>query len=609
MKTIMLFIAFGCAIAPAYCQQGDEEKMNYNLAKQYLSEGKEDAAVKILEELSEKHFQQKYYDMLMTLYSENKSVKKQEKLIKKAIKLSDGKYNYIIDLGDFYTNNSQQSKGIKQYDNVISSLKANNSEVIQTANCFVSHRNYDYAVKTYLQARKLFRNPTAYTYELSYIYQTLGRNDEIIKEYINLLDANPELLNQAEVNINNLMNADKDDNLYRTAHDYVLEKTKKNPNNRQYSQLYYWLLLQKNNFAEAFIQAKAIDKRFYADENRYVSDFAYCSQNAGQYKYAVEAYDYILKHNKDEQTLNQAMQNRLSCLYNQYISQPQPTSKQTEYLDNEYKKAFSTLGYTLQSVPIMKQYAELQAYHLDRPQQAVDLLDSIIQMRNVPKQIQAECKTERADIFLMNGDVWEASLTYSQVSKDMKNEVIGSVAKFRNAMLSYYTGDFDWAYSQFNTLRASTTKLIANDAMEYSLLIKENVDPDSSYIGLKLYAQADFALYRHNYKQATEYLDSIEKMFYYHPLFDEILYKRAQIAIKLEQYSVADSLLEDIITKYPNDLMADDALMLLAWLNEEKKSDRKKAEYYYEKLILDYPSSLYVPQARKKYNEYEKNEH
>ena len=191
LKTIMLFIAFGCAIAPAYCQQGDEEKMNYNLAKQYLSEGKEDAAVKILEELSEKHFQQKYYDMLMTLYSENKSVKKQEKLIKKVIKLSDGKYNYIIDLGDFYTNNSQQSKGIKQYDNVISSLKANNSEVIQTANCFVSHRNYDYAVKTYLQARKLFRNPTAYTYELSYIYQTLGRNDEIIKEYINLLDATP----------------------------------------------------------------------------------------------------------------------------------------------------------------------------------------------------------------------------------------------------------------------------------------------------------------------------------------------------------------------------------------------------------------------------------
>ena len=69
----------------------------------------------------------------------------------------------------------------------------------------------------------------------------------------------------------------------------------------------------------------------------------------------------------------------------------------------------------------------------------------------------------------------------------------------------------------------------------------------------------------------------------------------------MQRYADADTLLQQLIDFYPNDLLADDALLLLAQLNEERLSNPMRARSCYEKLILDYPSSLYVDQARKRY--------
>jgi outer membrane protein assembly factor BamD (BamD/ComL family) len=140
--------------------------------------------------------------------------------------------------------------------------------------------------------------------------------------------------------------------------------------------------------------------------------------------------------------------------------------------------------------------------------------------------------------------------------------------------------------------------------MEYSLLISDNIDQDSSYNGLSLYSKAEFALYQHNYKKALQLLDTLNQNYLSHPLFDEVMYKRAEIAIQQNQYQRADSLLNQILLKYPSDLMADDALYLLAQLNETHLNSTQKAKEYYERIILDYPNSLYVTEARKRYNQY-----
>ena len=581
----------------------DKNQVDFSLAKQYMGEEKFEEAIGLLEDLLDKKFDNSYYQLLNEAYTKTNQTKKQEKLIKHSIKKNKDNPLYVIDLGMFYFNNNEQDKAKDQFEKVIKNLRANNSEITKVANYFSSARQYEYASQAYKQGRKLFNDDTKYTYEITYIYQMLGKNDEIAREYLVWLRKDPKALNQIEVNINNLFYRDKDDKLYETFSNVVLEEVKKDTKNQQFNLLYYWLLMKKNDYSSAFIQAKAIDKRFNNSDGFQVNEYCQMAMNNNRFEYALQGFEFLSKQGEEMMEKYQVKQNILNCLYNQFIQKSTHTQKEISSLEKEYKQFFTSEGYTYKTAKTMQQYADVLAYWINQPQEAVDLLDTIIAMRQIPNQLRAECKLTRADIFLINGDVWQASLIYSQVEKDFKNETIGSEAKFRNALLSYFTGDFPWALSQADALRSSTTKLIANDAMELSLLINENMDEDSTYRGLTWFAKADFALYQNKLQEAETYLDSIDNWYVLHPLFDEVLYKRAQIAIKEDNYQKADSLLGTLIMKYPIDLMADDALMLLAQINEEKFNNKAKAKEYYEKIILDYSSSLYINQARKKYKE------
>jgi tetratricopeptide (TPR) repeat protein len=190
-----------------------------------------------------------------------------------------------------------------------------------------------------------------------------------------------------------------------------------------------------------------------------------------------------------------------------------------------------------------------------------------------------------------------------QVEKANKNDLLGAAAKFRNAKLSYYNHDFEWAKSQLNVLRASTSKLIANDAMELSLLISDNMEDDSTYGMLELFADADLLFYRNQLDSAWMAFDAVNRAVLSHPLFDEVLMRKAQIRTKQARYAEADSLLQRLVDFYPSDITADDALMLMAQLNEDHLGNLAKARECYEKILLDYPTSLYVDRARKRYNE------
>ena len=230
------------------------------------------------------------------------------------------------------------------------------------------------------------------------------------------------------------------------------------------------------------------------------------------------------------------------------------------------------------------------------------MLDDVLEIPRLKPAVRDEVKLELGDLLLFAGSVWDASLLYMQVEKANKNDVLGAQAKFKNAKLSYFNHDFEWANSQLKVLRSSTSKLVANDAMELSLLISDNMEDDSTYGMLELFADAELLLYRNQLDSAWNGFDAISRAVLSHPLFDEILMRKAQIRIKQARYVEADSLLQRLVDFYPYDITADDALMLRAEINEDRLENPATALECYEKLLLDYPSSLYSDRARKRYN-------
>ena len=187
--------------------------------------------------------------------------------------------------------------------------------------------------------------------------------------------------------------------------------------------------------------------------------------------------------------------------------------------------------------------------------------------------------------------------------KKFKEDLLGLEARFRNARLSYFRGDFEWAQSQFDVLKASTSRLIANDALDLSVFILDNLGLDTSSLALQTYADAELLVFQNRFDDAFTKLDSLKASFPGHDLEDDIVYLKAGIFTKLRRYDEAVAAYQAILDAYPESIRLDNSLWELAGLYENQLEDKAKAQELYETLFIDYSGSILAVEARKKYRE------
>ena len=250
---------------------------------------------------------------------------------------------------------------------------------------------------------------------------------------------------------------------------------------------------------------------------------------------------------------------------------------------------------------LLRGLADLEAYYLHDYSSAEYHLQRLLRCPGISKPLKGEIKIELADVLVLKGELWDASLLFMQVEKQFKEDRIGHLAKFKNAKVYYYTGEYDWCQAQLDVLKASTSKLIANDAMDLSLLITDNYNLDTSTITMDLFAQADLCILQHNYLEAESLYDSINSINGYHTLNDDVLLKKANIAIKQENFEKAILLLTELIADYGDDILADNALFLLGNIYEHHLYDLDKAKEAYKTILFNHKGSLFVVEARKRY--------
>jgi len=318
-----------------------------------------------------------------------------------------------------------------------------------------------------------------------------------------------------------------------------------------------------------------------------------------EYDIAIEAYRYLITKGEEVPYFLLSKVGLLNAKYLKVTSSIVYSKNDLTELEKEYTSFLTESGKNAKTILLMKNLSHIYAFYSKEIEKAVALLNEAIMLPGADKNILAECKIELADILLFSGEVWDATLLYSQVEKSFKNDPVGYMAKFKNAKLSFYIGEFDWAKAQLDVLKAATSKLIANDAMDLSLLISDNIAEDSSTVAIGYYAKADLLVYRNQYEEALITLDSTRLVGLTHPIFNVVLYKKAEIKIMQGLYKDADSLLQKYTDMYPNELLADDALFLQAQLNEVHLNDKVKAMILYQELIFKHPGSIYVVDARK----------
>ena len=541
-----------------------------------------------------------YYQYLIISLVENKEFGRAEKLVRKCQKAEPDALRYAVDMGyvTYRSGNAEKSK--KFYDDALKKLGPNQQQVFELANAFVTRGENEYAVKTYLRGRQLMNNSYPFGFELASVYERMGDFKNSMEEYLGMLDVNKSYMNTVQDRIQMTLSFDVNNEKNEILRKILLSRAQKNPDNTNYAELLWWYSIQQKDFDLALLQAKALDRRFGENGDKLVSLASLAVSNE-KYEVAIECYQYLVSKGKSCPYYNLARRELANTRYLKTISEPSPPKTELETLEKEFAEELAYYGDDPENVTVVRNLAHIKAFYLGKETEAIDLLTHSIDMAGVPAEEKARCKIELADILLFTDDVWEATLLYQQAYQDFKLVPLGQEAKFKNAKLSFYIGEFGWAKAQADILKAATSKFISNDAIALSLLISENYDPDSNTVALGIYAHADLLDYRNEEELALRSLDSIPRLFGYHPILQHVLYKRAEIMRKMGRYAMADSLFLQLVQEYPDGILADEALMQAALLNEKQLNNKEMAMSLYQELLDKYPGSIFVPDARKKF--------
>jgi tetratricopeptide (TPR) repeat protein len=538
------------------------------------------------------------YIYYMSCLLELKNLDEAEKIARIEMKKSPSDPRFQVDYGYILNAKGDIAKGKKIYETALKSLKPDRVQIYNLASAFQSRRESGYALATYERGRELFDDRSAFTLEIGLMHETEGNYESMLNEYLNYCLADPKQLPQIQNRLQSWLFNDTDDSKHELFRNMLLIKSQKSPDEPVYAELLLWYSVQEKDFELAFLQARALDQRYRENGSRvfYLGQMAESNDDPD---IAIQAYEYVLKKSSDQELHTRC---RIALLNLEFVKATQNKAwerSQLLSLEQKYLTGLSELGRNSQTILLLRNLAHLQAFYLGKTDSATAILEKTIALSGGMPRPQAECKLELADIYLFSGEQWEATLLYSQVEKAFKNDPLGHEAKFRNAKLSFYIGEFDWARAQLDILKAATSKLISNDALSLSLLISDNSDADSTYGALLMYARADLLEFRNNDREAMQVLDSIKAKYPGHSLSDEVLYKEALICRKQGDWEKAARYYSEITEKYARDILADDALFQLALLNENQLNNKDKARQLFQKLMTNYPGSLFVVDARK----------
>ena len=521
-----------------------------------------------------------------------------EKAYKSFLKSNPKNWKAHVDLAYVYSQQGDNPKAVKYLNKVIKDVPDTKNAIVEVSNLLRNRNFNDEAIALFERGASNPNINYKFYLEKAYAYNSMLDFENATDCYLMYLKENPEQYEMVKTRFRVMMMYDLNGNVDDVIRMALLRKTQEDPENEEFSSLLMWYSLQQQDYELALMQLKALDKR---GKGNYENDILYIAQIAGdnrQYDIAIEAYDYLLKKSEEGVFYYQATIGLIKMEYQKAVAEGNHDKAFYENLSAKIDEFLAKMGYSADVLQVIAVQADVLAFELGRYDEAKALLINALEMNLLPKS-KAELKMKLADVYLLTDEVWEATLLYSQVEKSMKNEPIAHEARYKNAQLRYFIGEFEWANTALDILKAATSKLVANDAMTLSLTINDNLEYDT--IALRRLAKADYYIYQRKYTLANQMLDSVAAYNPNEVSLPSVFYRKAKLAMNEGDYGLADSLYRRVYEGYADSYIADEALMENALLLENQLDRKEDAMECYSKLFDYYTASVYVAQARKSY--------
>ncbi|QDW19353.1 tetratricopeptide repeat protein [Flavobacterium sp. KBS0721] len=501
---------------------------------------------------------------------------------------------FLVELGYNFQLQKNEAKAKGYYEQAIEKIKTSPNDVYGIGNSFEKKVLLEYALKAYQTAMQIQPNYN-FNFQIGMLYGQLGKTDQMIELLLTESYNSPQNANLIQTQLSRFMNGETDNTAFKDAMRKALILRTQKDQDVFWNHYLSWFYVQQKEFGKAFIQEKAIYKR----EPESLSSIVNLSQfalNEDDTETASEILNFILLNTKDLDLLIQT---------NSYLMQikiEKAQEKDYPIINTELQQLLATYEITPFTLSLQIIQAHFLAFNLKKTEEGKAIVKKALEL-NLNDYQKADAKMELADILLLEEKFNQALIYYSQIQLDLKNDIMAHEASLKAAKTSYYKGDFEWALKQFKELKAANTQLIANDALEYFLLINDNTVADSTQTALKQFAKGDFLIYQNKKTEAIAQFQSILKSFKGQEIEAVTLLRLGKIYESQKDFNSALSQYQQIIDNHSDGIYVDEALFFSAEIYNDELKDTEKAKPLYEKVIFNHQDSIYFVDARKKYRE------
>jgi thioredoxin-like negative regulator of GroEL len=574
------------------------------LANEYLVKGDKKKALDLYKDLSKAEaniplIHNNYLNLMIDMGTFDDA----QTYLRKVLRRDPENMQYKLDVGLVYVRSGEVTKADRYFKDMSAEVRSNMQTVKMMSDYLAARSLSEYSIMALNECRNYLGNPYLFCLDLAMLYRMQGQQDKMVQEYLSYVTQSSANIQYVKNVMQALLTKPEElESLERLLYDKVQES----PDVEVYSDLLIWVTMQQKNFYASFIQARAYDKR-YKKEGEKSLEVARVALDNDDYENASKIYRYVIREYRG--TSNHLLA-RLGLIRTREarVKKSFPVnSDSVKVLIDDYQKFITEYPSNSNSLEAARNQALLYANYLGEKDSAIEILNNLIGNPRSSLFLKSKAKLDLGDIYLIKGESWESTLLYSQVEKTQKENPVGYEAKLKNAKLSYYKGNFRLAQEHLDILKEATTREIANDAMDLSMRIKENLAFDTVGEALKQYAFVELLLYQNKVDSALLKINLLKqgtgnnKAFSNQTILDDVYWLEADIRMKRGEFTQSIELLQRILDEYPDDIYTDDAYFLQGEIYERQLKNKDKAMEIYRDFLNKFPGSVFAAEARKRY--------
>ncbi len=579
---------------------GAQSGNDFALAQNYYQQEEYDKALSYLAEAEKNGINKPIYDLKKDCYLALIDYKAAENWIESNLKAA--RFNPVelyIDLMMVQISAKNPKKQADAFDG-LKSVVAKNPNYAYSAGNELQRKGLPQEALTIYELAEKKQQSLNFDYQKAQLYGELGNIKKMYEMYVDLLERAPNYLSSIQQILGRNFQTTEQLPEGEYLKELLITRIQSGAPN-SLNQLLVFLFIQEEAYSQAFVQLRSLDKRGLIGQSELYGLARITAEN-GEYFTATRILDYLIEKGRDFPFYEDARALNLT-VKNKALMAKEANFAEWAALDAEYAAVRTELRGWPEAGKIAVEESFILAFKLNEIEKAKTLLKETINNTTTNPEDVALAKIQLADILLYSGNRWDAILYYGQAEKAFEFSPIGQEAKFKRAKAAYYVGDFAWAQGIFGALKESTSKLIANDAMQYSLLITDNLALDTNTEAMEMYAKADLLQYQNKIDSSLRILNLMEIAFIDHVIQDDVLMLKGKLLTQKKDFVGAEKQYRAVVDEPRESILIDDALYALAQLYEGPLPDKEKAMKCYERIFTKHQDGFFAADARKRYRE------